>query len=532
MHVITPIPASAYEIISTNVVNLRENWNPFSSYIAGDIVTYTDGIEYQSIQSQIGGGEETTVVPGTDPEYWIVHSVINPHKPFDGIVSNQASRDSFIEYELAISEVAGGLAFLNMSGATSIAVTVTADDGANETYNTVIDLLDQNTGLFLPEAVLLDLPTLYRYTTVNITISGVGEVLLGEIIFGKVRQLGPSEYNASSSIIDYSLKDADEFGTYTIEDRDFSRRLEARFSIPTSDLKATFNFLTSIKTEPVVWVTTDKRDYSSVLVVFGYYRDFEIGVPNCEVLTVSVSVEGLAEGSLKEGPNWDDQVWRYRRQSPEYWIAEVTAIGAHTVMWDNIKFLGGNPVTYGLVNPGAETVIVAPWVSEQGVWGQRNDQPKPALNSGSNYFSSIGSERCILSQETDVIAGGLSEYDIDTGQVIYTVEYLQSSIDTNYKGGVFLRFLDENRVYISESTPNLINVSSWAKQIHNARIPAGTRYVTIVLQAEVYAGNVAAYFDDINPTTIISPPPQTDSLGRLYFEVNGSRFTKSLKLQG
>lgn len=532
MHVITPIPASAYEIISTNVVNLRENWNEFSSYIAGDIVAYTDGIEYQAIKSQMGGGETQTIPPGTDDTYWIVHSVINPSRPFDGKVSNQASRDSFIEYELALSESASGVAFLNMEGATSITVTITANEGTYEIYSTVIDLLDANTGLFLPEAVILDIPTLFRYTTASITISGVGKVLLGEIVFGKVRQLGATKYDASSSIIDYSLKEADEFGTYTIVDRDFSRRLEAGFAIRSEELKTTFAFLASIKTEPVVWVTTDKKDYSSVLIVFGYYRDFNMGVPNCELIDVTISVEGLAEGSLKTGPNYDDQVWRYRRQSPEYWIAEITAIGAHSVMWDNILFLGGNPVGYGLVNPGAETVIIAPWVSEQGVWGQRNDQPKPALDSGSNYFSSIGSEQCLLSQETDLVASGTSIYDIDTGQVVYTVEYLQASIDSNYKGGVYLRFLDENKALISESTPTIKNVLAWAKQIHSARVPATTRYVTVVLRADVYAGNVATYFDDINPTGIVSPPPLTDSLGRIYFEVNGSRFTKSLALKG
>jgi hypothetical protein len=527
MQVIEPIQNSALEITSTNVAVLENAWSTDSGYVAGYPVQH-EGVVYAAVQDM----DSTSPAPGeaTDPleEYWFRWGVTNPNKPFDGLISSQAIGPPTTTYVLAITEYTGGVALIGMGNVTSFSISMN-DSAGTLVYTNTVDLLDTVTGLYKTDEILLDLP-LYSVSEITINLYATVEVLISAIILGRVHELGYSKYGGSTSIIDYSIKKTDTFGNFIVNQKAFSRRLEADLLANSSKFKEYYNLLTEIRSSPVVWITTDRDKYSNILIAYGFYRDFEIKVINCSTININLSIEGLSEGSYGNEFTWDESVWRYRLLAPEYWVKYITADTSNAVTWEDELILGGEPATYNITNPGAETPIVAPWITESGVWGQRNVSPTPSV--GAYYFEASGSNQCILSQEVDVIAAGMRSYDIDTGQTNFTVEYLQAASSSNYLGGLYLRYLDSNKDSISESTPTIQNFTSWTAQTHIDRLPVGTRYIKIVLRADVYSGAVGAYFDNIVATTIISPTVSVDSKGRTYFELNGFRYTKGLNVKG
>lgn len=537
MQIIKPIQDSNLEIVSTNVGILENAWAP-GNYKEGDLVQNNDDIVYRAALDLDNTAPEPGVATDPHQEYWIIHGVTNPFKPFDGVINSRCIGPPVTSYELAISEIGGGLAFMSMINVMAISIVITNSVGT-EVYNNYVDLIDAETGLYKTDLVLLDIPP---YTYVNVTIDLIGdnsEILVGVIVYGRIYELGVSKYGGATSILDYSTKETDAFGNNTIQDGVFSRRVDNTLTTPAVNMRKVLDLLTEIRGTPVVWITTDKYDYQTILVVYGFYRDFDVSVNSCSQVNISVSIEGLSEGTFIEGFTWETIVWRYERTPPEFWSALVTADDSYSVMWDNIMVLGGDPVIHDLKNPGAESVIGVDWVSEEGIWGQRNLSPETNPGSGNYYFETAGVERCVLSQKLDIVADGIHSYNIDTDQIEIEATFLQAGDSENaskplecHRAGVYFRFYDRDDVFISDTTPDLTGVIAWTTREYQKKMPIGTRYVEIVLQADPYLGLVGSYFDDIVVRSIIVPIVNIDSKGRTYFELNGYRYTKSINIKG
>jgi hypothetical protein len=143
----------------------------------------------------------------------------------------------------------------------------------------------------ITELVLENIPV---YTT-TITTVGVYDAIktkVGVNVLGNIYTLGVTQYGAGAGIIDYSKKETDEFGNTTFTRRAFSKRMNVNIIFPSGDLARIQKLLSEIRATPCVWVGTNDSTYSP-LVMYGFYRDFNLEIPYPEYSYCSLQVEGL-----------------------------------------------------------------------------------------------------------------------------------------------------------------------------------------------------------------------------------------------
>jgi len=225
-------------------------------------------------------------------------SATNRWKAFDAKVADQVSRTTDINYVLTPGAI-DAISLLNIDG-TSVQITMT-DPTDGVVYNQTIGLtstenvIDGYTYCFEPilmrtELALFDLPP-YPSALVSITITNTGGTAkLGELIVGRASRLGYTEYSPSIGIVDYSRKEVDTFGNYIVVQRAFSKRLSCDLFLDNAYVDFVARQLSLYRATPLVWIAAD--DFSS-LIVYGYYRSFDVVIPYPTMSTCSLEIEGL-----------------------------------------------------------------------------------------------------------------------------------------------------------------------------------------------------------------------------------------------
>lgn len=144
--------------------------------------------------------------------------------------------------------------------------------------------------VYKTDLILTDLP-LYTDPTITVAISSTaGAVSCGTMVIGQTRDLGAALYGAQAGIQDYSKKDVDEFGNYTIVPRAFAKRDTYKLYCNNAQIDGLHALLASYRTTPAVWVGVD--DYAATWV-FGFYRDFTIEIAQPQKSYLSLEIEGL-----------------------------------------------------------------------------------------------------------------------------------------------------------------------------------------------------------------------------------------------
>lgn len=270
-------------------------YNAGTTYTIGQrvIVTTGDHSIYESLQNGNTGN-----APVTSPTWWLKVSATNRWKAFDIKVADQVSRATSINYVLAPG-IIDAMALLNID-ATSVQVTIT-DPTDGVVSDQTIDLtsaenvIDGYTYCFEPiirrtDLALFDLPP-YATASVSITVTYTGGTAkLGELIVGRASRLGYTEYSPSVGIVDYSRKEVDTFGNYIVVQRAFSKRVSCNLFLDNGYVDEVVRQLSLYRATPLVWVAAD--DYTS-LIVYGYYRSFDVVIPYPTQSTCSLEIEGL-----------------------------------------------------------------------------------------------------------------------------------------------------------------------------------------------------------------------------------------------
>lgn len=144
------------------------------------------------------------------------------------------------------------------------------------------------------QVVLSDLPSYVNaHITLELTTETGKDVSIGQMIVGDLASLGLAQYGASAGIVDYSIKQTDEFGNTKLIPRAFSKRLNVTFNLDNSQLNRVQRFLYSIRATPVVWVASDDPTYEEALIVYGFYRDFTTEIPYPSFSQCSIEIESL-----------------------------------------------------------------------------------------------------------------------------------------------------------------------------------------------------------------------------------------------
>lgn len=123
--------------------------------------------------------------------------------------------------------------------------------------------------------------------TVNYT---AGTPKLGELIVGVKTSLGTMRYSPTIGITDYSTKEVDVYGHYSIVQRSFAKRMTCSLIILNTDIDEVVRLLSLYRSTELVWI--GDANYNS-LIIYGYYKDFQVIFSRPLSSDCSLEIEGL-----------------------------------------------------------------------------------------------------------------------------------------------------------------------------------------------------------------------------------------------
>lgn len=273
-----------------------------TTYAEGDIVIVP--AEHRAYESLDAGnaGNYPPEHTASDPPLWLDLGSTNAWRAFDVKVGSQTRRPGSIEYTVAPGLVAG-IALLNVEGV-EIQIIMT-DPVEGGIYNETISLLstqnvfDGYSYCFEPilmqrNSVRLDL---YPYRNAEVTVKIIaeegGEAACGEIVIGNIIDLGLTSYGAEIRIDDWSVKERDQFGNFSILERDYSKGLDVQVQVDNGKYNHYIEALADLRATPLVWVPTEAADYSSAMLTYGFYESFRPIVPHIAFTECNLRIEGL-----------------------------------------------------------------------------------------------------------------------------------------------------------------------------------------------------------------------------------------------
>jgi hypothetical protein len=111
------------------------------------------------------------------------------------------------------------------------------------------------------------------------------------MVVGLYADLGVTLYNPTVGIIDYSRKNVDIFGNYDILQRTFSKRMNVTALVQKAAVDQVARTLAQYRSTLLVWVGAGNL-YTS-MIIYGFYKDWEISIDNFTYSNLSLQVEGV-----------------------------------------------------------------------------------------------------------------------------------------------------------------------------------------------------------------------------------------------
>lgn len=299
------------DVVYSNVAPIdygEDEWDVAQTYAEGDIVTVlgTTQRRYESLTAGNTGND-----PTTSPTQWLDLGATNRWRMFDGGTSTLTTNSESIAIRIRSSDFVNALAFFNVS-ASSIQVIVrqSGDIVYNETANFILESGESNWWSWFfgssegvieaaRDHVVLGIPGLFS-STIDVIFSRPGGVVsVGLLIAGRQQRLGVSIYGSVIGIQDFSTKVVDTFGNFTVVERRFAKRAELDVYLETGTVSQVQQALADRRATPTVYVGTENAclfcgdTIHEEMIVYGYYRDFEILLIDRENSTATIELEGL-----------------------------------------------------------------------------------------------------------------------------------------------------------------------------------------------------------------------------------------------
>lgn len=298
MKIIKPITVTDAMLTSGTVAeNDHPAWSAATAYAVGDkAIRATTHRIYERL---VAG--TTATAPESDSANWLDIGPTNRWAMFDNVVGTVTAAASPLTVVLQPGSVSG-LALMELVGREA-QVTLKDASGGAVVYDEVIDLdgtiIESFYDWFFAEfeqrtdVVLTDLPGQFTGGELTITVTATsGNAEIGVCKLGHVVEIGDTQCGATVGIMDFSRKERDAFGNFSIVERSYSKR--ANFTVWTdkSSFNRIYRRLADIRATPAVYIGADLEGYEP-LIVYGYFRDFSIDVAYPTHHLCSLEVEGL-----------------------------------------------------------------------------------------------------------------------------------------------------------------------------------------------------------------------------------------------
>lgn len=237
--------------------------------------------------------------PLSDEAWWLNIGATNPWRMFDQSVNSQTNNTEFIAVNIRTADRVDSVVLLNVSAAT-VRVTM-VDDIDGTVYDKSFSLVstagvdDWYDYFFEPivratDIAITDLPA-YAGATVTVTMSDPGfGVTCGACIIGLKSDLGLTQYGAQVGIQDYSIKQRDAYGNFTILERAFSNRGSFQVYVPAGQVDQIKTMMASFRATPIVYIGSEL--YTSTMI-YGFYKDFNLEIAYQKYSLFTLEIEGL-----------------------------------------------------------------------------------------------------------------------------------------------------------------------------------------------------------------------------------------------
>jgi hypothetical protein len=127
------------------------------------------------------------------------------------------------------------------------------------------------------------------------------------MVVGQTLATGISLEGAEAGIVDYSRKEVDQWGNYSLVARAFVKKMTVQAVVDTVDVDRTQRLLEDYRATPTVWIA--HGDFVS-LGLFGFFRNFTTAFSYPTETVISFDLEGLTSS-----PCCRD--WRAEARSPQ-----------------------------------------------------------------------------------------------------------------------------------------------------------------------------------------------------------------------
>lgn len=298
MELLKPIKNLA-QMMSSNVPeNDYPEWSSATAYAVGSRVMVASVHKTYECQVAHTNFNPTLNPPANVTPRWLELGATNKFKCLDEKYGTQTQYPGPLTLTFNIGQVLDSVALLNVTGS-RVEVTSTVNGVTVYTRSVPLQSSEGVTDWYQyftapieaqKDVVLTDLPR-YAQQTLTVKVIGGGLVSLGHIAIGSLIVLGDLQMSPTLGIISYDKKAADDFGNVQVTPRGFSKRFSARFMLPNTSVDVVASALTDVRSTPVIWMGV--QGVFESLIVWGYYKDWEIDITYTNHSLCSITIEGL-----------------------------------------------------------------------------------------------------------------------------------------------------------------------------------------------------------------------------------------------
>jgi hypothetical protein len=301
MLVIVPESITAAKLTSSNVVaedvsGILSAWSNIINYTTVGLRVVYQNLIYENLQTS-----NTNNIPSSSPTFWLSIGATNKFRMFDGKVSSVSRQASTIDVTITPGIPITGVALFNIIADTVrlIGNTPSAGNFYDETielqnYDNVQNAFDyffaDVSERLKNDITFSDIPGFGGATYQIILDNGSETAQCGECVIGRLYELGATLENAQISIRDFSKKEVDDFGDFTIVQRGY--RKEGVFDVVIDQSRIGFvrRFFEERRTTPLIFIGSNLSDET---VIYGFYSNFRSIIGNPEQARYSINIEGL-----------------------------------------------------------------------------------------------------------------------------------------------------------------------------------------------------------------------------------------------
>lgn len=275
-------------------------WNSGTAYVVGNKVSYL----HRQYNCVVNNTNRNPLTDTTLPPAWTDAGPTNRYAMFDQVIGTSTTNASSIIQVVLKGDHLNGLSLMQMA-ADKVQISVMVDNVLQ--YSRTLDLtsgaiVDWYQYFYSPilrttDYVLTDLTDITgAIITVTIT-TGSGTVSIGNLVNGNIYNFINTGSSSSTStsptvgIISYAIKTVDSFGNTKVTPRGYAKRMNTKLMLDSTSVDRATTILSSIVSTPCVWIGADNL-YQS-LIVYGYYKDWEIEIAYTTKSFCSLNIEGL-----------------------------------------------------------------------------------------------------------------------------------------------------------------------------------------------------------------------------------------------